>query len=144
LKLLAHLKAAKAYSELSRAQRLKVGAVLVKDDRIISVGYNGTPAGGSNECEYLDPIEGLTTKAEVVHAEMNAIAFAARNGVNTDGCTMVVTHSPCFECSKLLVQSGVKEIYYETEYRLVDALEFLRAHNVIVEKIDDETKTRST
>lgn len=147
LKLRAHMKAAKAYAELSRAKRLKVGAVLVKDDRIISVGYNGTPAGGSNVCEELvqdGPTTEWVTKPEVVHAEMNVIAFAARNGVNTDNCTMVVTHSPCFECSKLLVQSGVKEIWYEEEYRLIDALQFLRDHNVKVERLDDEEKTGKT
>lgn len=143
----AHLKAAKAYAELSHAKRLKVGAVLLRDDRIISIGYNGMPSGFPNECEgptadpkdyrgggggeFITPV----TLPEVVHAEMNAIAFAAKAGVSTEGCTMVVTHSPCFECSKLLMQSGVKHIYYETEYRLTDSLEFLKKGGIEVKKI---------
>lgn len=147
----AHLKAAEAYAELSYAKRLKVGAVLVKDGRIVSVGRNGMPPGGTNVCEEKRPrwdeesfhnrehggYKGteLVTKPGVCHAELNAIAFAARNGVATDGCIMVVTDSPCFECSKLLVQAGIKEIYYKTEYRLTDSLEFLREYGVKVEKI---------
>lgn len=143
----AHLNAAQGYAKLSHAKRLKVGAVLIKDDRIISVGYNGMPSGMDNECEgptanLKDYRGGLgekiitpVTKPEVVHAEMNAIAYAAKNGVKTDGCTMVVTHSPCFECSKLLMQAGVKEIYYETEYRITDSIDFLKSNNIIVEKI---------
>lgn len=153
----AHLKAAKAYAELSHARRLKVGAVLLQEDRIISVGYNGMPSGMDNNCEVvtsvLEPVNQLArevtykTKPEVVHAEMNVIAFAAKNGVATNGCTMVVTHSPCFECSKLLMQAGVKEIYYETEYRLTDSLDFLRTNNIKVERIgnaSEETRTTST
>lgn len=143
----AHLKAAKAYAELSHSKRLQVGAVLVKDDRIISVGYNGMPSGMDNNCENIvlvptnDPTtvneveKRLVTKPEVVHAEMNVIAFAAKNGVPTEGCSMIVTHSPCFECSKLLMQAGVKKIYYETEYRLTDSLDFLRKGGIEVEKL---------
>lgn len=146
-RLSAHLKAAKAYAELSHAKRLQVGAVLVKDDRVISVGYNGMPSGMDNTCEYessgLADMEKLPdgsstrikTKPEVVHAEMNVIAFAAKNGMPTDGCTMIVTHSPCFECSKLLMQAGVKTIYYETEYRITDSLDFLKSGGVEVIKI---------
>lgn len=126
----AHLKAAKAYAELSHAKRLQVGAVLVKDDRIISVGYNGMPSGMDNVCEY----QGVT-RLEVVHAEMNVIAFAAKNGVATDGCSMIVTHSPCFECSKLLMQAGVKTIYYEIEYRLTESLDFLKNNGIEVIKL---------
>lgn len=151
----AHLKAAQAYAELSHAKRLKVGAVLLKDDRIISVGYNGMPSGMDNECEYLVDMLGpkgehlheLQTRPEVCHAEMNVIAFAAKHGgIGTDGCTMVVTHSPCFECSKLLMQAGVKEIYYEKEYRLTDSIDFLKSNNIIVLEIpnDESKKTRST
>ena len=138
-RLKAHLKAAYAYAELSRAKRLKVGAVLLNDDRIISVGYNGMPSGMDNTCEVGD-----VTRPEVVHAEMNAIAFAAKNGVATKGCTMVTTHSPCFECAKLLVQAGVEEIYYDVEYRLTDSLEFLRSNNVTVERISDAEASRTT
>lgn len=132
----AHLKAAKAYAELSHAKRLQVGAVILKEDRIISVGYNGMPSGMSNICEFKNKVTGfLQTKPELVHAEINAIAFAAKNGVSTDGCTMVVTHSPCFECSKLLFQSGVKHVYYETEYRITESLEFLKKGGIEVKKI---------
>lgn len=145
-RLQAHLKAAHAYADLSKAKRLQVGALLLKEDRIISIGYNGMPSGMDNTCEDLIAIpviidghavlkRELKTKPELVHAEMNAIAFAAKNGVATEGCTMVLTHSPCFECSKLIVQAGIKEIYYETEYRLTESLDFLRKLNIKVKKI---------
>ena len=127
----AHLDAAKAYSKLSKAERLKVGAVLVKDDRVISVGYNGCPSGGSNICE--DVIDGeLVTKPEVLHAEENCIAFAAKNGIATEGCSMITTHSPCFACSRLLIQAGVKNVWYETKYRDISGLDLLKNHNVEV------------
>lgn len=138
-RLQAHLKAAYAYSDLSHAKRLKVGAVLVKDDRIISVGYNGMPSGGSNQCENsyktIDDKSYFETRPEVVHAEMNCIAFAARNGMATQDCSLVITHSPCFECCKLLLQAGVKAVYYDEEYRDLKGLEFLRDYSVIVEEI---------
>lgn len=134
-KLKAHLKVAQAYAGLSTARRLKVGAVLVKDDRPVSVGYNGTPSGYDNVCELY--INGqLETKPEAIHAEANVIAFAAKNGVSTDGCIMVITDSPCFECSKLIVQSGINAVYYQTEYRITDSLKFLEENNVLVQKID--------
>ena len=144
-RILAHLEAAKAYAKLSSARRLKVGAVLVKDDRVISVGYNGTPTGGSNCCEELvqDALDAVVwvTKPEVLHAEENCIAFAARNGIATDGCSMVTTHSPCFPCSRLLIQAGVKNVYYETEYRNVSGIELLKKHRVSVERLElDEEK----
>lgn len=127
----AHLKSAQAYGELSYAKRLKVGAVLIKDDRVISIGYNGTPSGRDNKCED----ESGQTKPEVVHAEMNVIAFAAKNGVSTNGCIMVITDSPCYECSKLIIQSGIKAVFYEREYRLIEGIYFLRDCGLIVEKI---------
>ena len=105
-KISAHLKAAEAYAELSRAKRLKVGAVIVKEDRIISIGFNGTPVGQSNVCEDNDG----NTLPSVVHAESNAIMFAAKNGMSTKNCTLVVTHSPCFECAKMIVQCGIKHL----------------------------------
>lgn len=138
-RLRAHLKAAYAYSELSYAVRLKVGAVLVKDDRIISVGYNGMPSGGSNVCEIqskVDPTAPLATKPQVVHAEQNVIAFAAKNGIATEGATLVITHSPCFECCKLLIQAGIKHIYYDQEYRDTDPIQFLRDYSITIERID--------
>ncbi len=124
----AHLQAAKAYAQLSYAKRLKVGAVLVREDRVISVGYNGTPSGFSNVCEesFTNIYSESPTKKEVVHAEMNCIAFAAKNGIATDGATLIITHSPCFECCKLLVQAGIKEVFYDLEYRDKSGLEVLR------------------
>lgn len=144
-KIKAHLNAAKSYAELSYAKRLKVGAVIAKDDRIISVGYNGTPSGRDNECEYNIPIyensfklvgHKLETIPEVVHAEMNAIAFASKLGVSTDGAALIITHSPCFNCSKLIVQAGIKELYYETEYRDVGALIFLASCGIKIRRIE--------
>lgn len=139
LKIEAHLKAAKVYAELSHAQRLKVGAVLVKDNRIISIGYNGMPSGMDNECEYVvtapDGSPVIHTKPEVVHAEANSILFAAREGIPTNGCTMIATHSPCYECSKMIIQSGIKEVYYETPYRVKDSIDFLIKAGVEVVKI---------
>lgn len=143
LKLKAHLNAAQGYARLSHARRLKVGAVLVRDDRIISLGYNGNPRGGPDDCETAEPVmtqlDGeytmYTTKPEVVHAETNVIAFAAKYGVPTDGCSMVITDSPCYECSKLIIQSGIKEVYYEREYRDVSGIKFLKEYKVKVEKL---------
>ena len=137
-----HLKAAKAYGELSYAKRLKVGALIVKEDRVISTGRNGTPTGRDNDCEYIsynvhgEPI--LVTKLEVCHAEMNAILFAARNGTSTNGCSLIVTHSPCFECSKMIVQCGIKEVYYDKEYRDLSAIDFLKECGIKVEKINNK------
>lgn len=127
----AHLKAAEAYAELSYAKRLKVGALIVKEDRVISTGRNGTPVGRDNFCE-IDSI----TKPEVVHAEENAILFAARNGTKIEGCTLITTHSPCFECAKMIVQSGIKEVYYSEEYRDLSPVTFLKECGVIVHRIE--------
>lgn len=144
-RLQAHMKAAYAYAELSHAERLRVGAVLVRDDRIISVGYNGMPSGGPNDCEVVTgELDGhgrykeapqLMTRPEVVHAEMNSIAFAAKNGIATEGSTLVVTDSPCFECCKLLMQSGVKHVVYNREYRQTDGLLFLEDYDITVTRI---------
>jgi dCMP deaminase len=135
-KISSHLKVAKIYAELSHATRLKVGAVIIKDDRPISVGRNGTPSGYDNTCEYLVG-DALATRPEVIHAEANAIAFAAKNGVSTDGCDMVLTHSPCYDCSKLIIQCGIKNVYYEERYRITDSIEFLANNNINVIKIGD-------
>lgn len=130
-KLRAHLKVAQAYAELSTAKRLKVGAVLIKDDRPIAVGYNGTPSGYDNRCE---DDEG-NTRPEVLHGEANAILFAGRKGIPS-GCVMVTTDSPCFECAKMIIQVRIKAVYYANEYRLTDSLKFLEENNVLVQKID--------
>lgn len=147
------MKVAQAYAELSHARRLKVGAVLVRDDRPVAVGYNGTPSGADNNCEYEVelpqenlkfkqlPMSELRTKQSVVHAETNVIAFAAKSGVSTDGCIMVITDSPCYECSKLIIQSGITEVYYLREYRLTESLDFLRENGVKVEQYKEESGT---
>lgn len=133
-KLNAHLKAAKAYAELSHCKRLKVGAVIVRDDRIVSVGYNGMPSGGSNVCECIKDGE-LVSKPYVIHAEKNAIAFAAKHGLSTTDAMLVVTHSPCQECCTLIIQAGIKEVYYEEAYRDTKPIEFLERHGVACQEI---------
>jgi len=135
-KINAHLAVAKAYAKLSKAKRLQVGCVLIKNDRPISVGYNGTPTGSSNICE--EEFEGkLITLQEVIHAEANALMFAAKNGMSTKNCVAVLTHSPCYECSKLFIQAGIKKIYYEKSYRITGSIDFLIKNNVAVIKIGD-------
>lgn len=130
-KINAHLKAAQAYAELSRANRLKVGAVIVKEDRIISIGFNGTPIGQNNICEDKNG----DTLPSVVHAESNSILFAARIGISTEGATLVITHSPCFQCAKMIVQCGIKEVHYKEEYRDTSSIKFLQECDVSVHKI---------
>jgi len=126
----AHMKAAEAYAELSHAKRNHVGAVIVKENRVISVGYNGMPAGWDNVCE-----DGLATRPEVLHAESNALMFAARTGTATDGCDLVVTLSPCFECAKLILQSGIKAVYYKEQYRDPSGISFLKQSQIKVEHV---------
>lgn len=126
---------AKRFAQLSSAQRLQVGAIVVKDDRIISIGYNGMPSGWDNCCE--DEImengwPGLKTKPEVLHAEMNAIAKLARGTESGEGATLFVTHQPCIECAKLIYQSGIQAVYYQYPYRLEDGLNFLKKSGVQV------------
>lgn len=105
-------------SQLSRCNRKKVGAIIVKDGNIVSFGYNGTPTGFCNECEEND-----VTKDEVIHAEMNAILKA---GTKTQGATMYVTMSPCIECAKIIKQSGLKCVVYDELYRDTQALQKLK------------------
>ena len=135
----AHLKAAESYAELSHSRRAKVGAVIVKDHRVVSVGYNGMPSGWDNNCE--DELKWpngvvvhLVTKKEVLHAEMNALMFAARNGIPTDGASLVMTLSPCFECSKAIYQAGIKSVFYRDQYRDTSGIDFLRQCRVHVAK----------
>jgi dCMP deaminase len=106
--------------QASRAERLKVGAVLVKDDNIIAFGFNGTPAGFDNECE----LDGVT-KPEVLHAESNAIAKCAKSTYSSDGATLYVTVSPCFECAKLVIQAGINCVYFKSLYRDMTGLGLL-------------------
>jgi len=135
----AYMDVAKRFAQLSYAKRLKVGAVIVKDDRIIAYGYNGTPAGWDNECEtctHIDDVGNptLVTKPEVLHAESNAIAKLARSPESGEGSILFITHSPCIECAKLIYQSGIKTVYYGESYRNSDGIDFLQASKVGVVK----------
>lgn len=131
----AYMQTAQTFAELSSAQRLHVGAIIVKDDRIISIGYNGMPAGWSNVCEDVAEDGTLTTKAEVLHAESNALAKLARSNDSGDRADLFVTHSPCLECAKLIYQSGIKNVYYANSYRDDSGLQFLKKSNVNVEQV---------
>ena len=123
---------AESFAKLSSAVRLQVGAIVVKDDRIISIGYNGMPSGWDNCCEdeqrtvvTQDTVRKLVTKPEVLHAETNAIAKLAKSSESGLGATMFVTHSPCIECAKLIYQSGISTVYYKNNYRSDDGINFL-------------------
>lgn len=155
----AYMKVAGVFADLSHAQRLHVGAIIVKDDRVISIGYNGMPSGWDNNCElkeymsrdtggWLDPEEieqrwpfedsqgryKLVTKPEVLHAESNAIAKLARSNESGVGADLFVTHSPCLDCAKLIYQSGIKRVYFGQAYRSNHGIEFLTKSGVEVEQ----------
>ncbi len=135
------MKTAKIFAELSQARRLHVGAIVVKDDRIISIGYNGMPAGWDNNCEetYYDETgnEKLKTKSEVLHAETNAIAKLAKSSDSGFGADIFITHAPCIECAKLIYQSGINGVYYSENYRDDTGIEFLKKSGVKIEKLDN-------
>jgi dCMP deaminase len=162
----AYMKTAETFAELSHAKRLHVGAIIIKDDRIISIGYNGMPAGWDNNCEdkvwdsgsggWLSPEEivkqypyeeyhpeakrvvryGLKTKSEVLHAETNAIAKLARSTESGLNATMFITHSPCLDCAKLIYQSGISTVFYRDSYRSEDGVQFLKKSGITVEQIN--------
>ena len=138
----AYMKTAEVFSELSHARRLHVGAIVVKDDRIISIGYNGMPAGWDNNCEETifqqDGTESLKTKPEVLHAETNAIAKLARSNESGLGADLFVTHSPCLDCAKLIYQSGISRVWFGRQYRDDSGILFLRASGVQVEQFDTD------
>ena len=122
-----YLRMAAIWSENSYCKRRQVGALIVKDKMIISDGYNGTPSGFENVCE-----EDNVTKPYVLHAEANAITKIARSGNNSNGSTLYVTDSPCIECSKLILQAGIKRVVYAREYRLTDGVDLLRRAGIDV------------
>ena len=126
---------AKRFAQLSYAQRLKVGAIIVKDDRIVAYGYNGMPSGWDNNCE-----EENKTRPEVLHAESNAIAKLARSNDSGLDADIFITHSPCIECSKLIYQSGIKRVYFGEQYRSTDGLDFLTASKINVIQVDTITE----
>ena len=135
----AHMKAAEVYSQLSSAKRLKVGCVVVKDNTIIGIGYNGMPSGWDNDCEIeiQQPVGrvDLVTKPEVLHAETNAIAKISRSTNSSDSASLFVTHAPCLDCAKIIHQAGINSVYYRNTYRSTDGVEFLGKCGVHVEKV---------
>jgi dCMP deaminase len=147
---------AKRLSQLSHARRLQVGAVIVKDDTVISYGYNGMPAGWDNNCEHrvyanewtVDANEwqykddegklyNLKTKPEVLHAESNAISKLARSHNSGSDADIFITHSPCLECAKLIYQSGISRVFYSQDYRDSSGIDFLLQSRIPVEKIGE-------
>ena len=136
----AFMDTAERFARLSSAKRLQVGAVVVKDNRIISIGYNGTPAGWSNDCEEFVSLSDDTvvnrTKDEVIHAEANAVSKLARDGESGNGADLFCTHAPCIQCAKLIYGAGIKKVYYRSTYRDTLGIDFLEKCNIEVEKVD--------
>jgi dCMP deaminase len=150
----AYMKTAETFAGLSHARRLHVGCIVVKDDRIISIGYNGMPAGWDNNCEDEIPCNNgeykrqqlpktadiwtsynLKTKPEVLHAETNAIAKLARSNESGLDADIFITHAPCLDCAKLIYQSGIKRVWYGAEYRDSAGIDFLKRSGVEVENV---------
>jgi len=132
IKHISYLKMASEWSSNSCCKRKKVGAIIVKDQMIISDGYNGTPAGFNNDCEDING----NTNWYVLHAEANAITKLAKNASgNADGSTLYVTLSPCTECSKLIIQTGIKHVIYKEEYRDLDGLKILKESGITVSQL---------
>ena len=134
------MKTAETFAELSHARRLHVGAIVVKDDRIISIGYNGMPAGWDNDCEDQTYDEDgfhitLKTKPEVLHAETNAIAKLAKSNESGMGATMFITHAPCLDCAKLIYQSGIGSVLYRDAYRDTSGITFLEKSGIEVTQV---------
>ena len=123
-------------STLSKAERKKVGCLIVKDTQIIAEGYNGTPKGFDNDCEYYDDAQEIHTKPEVLHAESNAITKLARSTNSSSGSTLYVTLAPCYDCSKLIIQSGIKRVVFLEQYRAAySGLALLEKARVKVEQL---------
>ena len=145
----AFMDTAERFAQLSSAKRLQVGAVVVKDNRIISIGYNGMPSGWTNECEkkvytLTQPAEfldedgssyNIVTKDEVIHAEANAISKLARSNDSGLGSDMFISHAPCVHCAKLIYGAGISKVYYRNSYRDTDGIDFLTKCNIEVEKV---------
>ncbi len=127
-----YLEMAAVWAKNSYCTRRQVGAILVKDRMIISDGYNGTPSGFENVCED----ENGVTKPYVLHAEANAITKVARSGNSSEGATLYITDSPCMECAKLIIQSGITRVVYAREYRIIDGVDLLRRAGIQVDKFE--------
>ena len=135
---LRYLRMARIWAENSYCKRRQVGALVVKDKMIISDGYNGTPSGFENVCE-----DNNVTKPYVLHAEANAITKLARSSNNSEGSTLYVTASPCIECAKLIIQSGIKRVVYAEKYRLDDGIKLMQRAGIKVEYLNPEETTSS-
>ena len=141
-----YMKIAYDIAELSYAERRKVGCIIVKDDdQIISFGYNGTPHGFDNSCEeinypefgYREGVDGYeVTKSEVLHAESNAIAKLAKSTLSSKGAKLYITMSPCYQCAKLIIQSGIAEVFYDEEYREYGGILLLEKAHIKVTKLN--------
>jgi len=150
----AYMDVAGRFAKLSSAKRLQVGAIVVKDDRIISIGYNGMPVGWTNDCEnkvYADAWSidnnlweyqeedgtayNLKTKPEVIHAEANAIAKLAKGSQSGDGSTMFLTHAPCIDCAKQIYTAGIKKVYYRDSYKDTLGVDFLTKCDIMVDRV---------
>jgi dCMP deaminase len=142
----AYMDVAETFAELSSARRLHVGAIVVKDDRIISIGYNGMPSGWDNNCEDeivvavvggnpQREIKELKSKPEVLHAETNAIAKLAKSNESGMGATMFITHAPCLDCAKLIYQSGIGSVLYRNTYRDTSGITFLERSGIKVTQV---------
>ena len=144
-----HMSVAAVYSEVSSARRLKVGCVIVKNNTIIGIGYNGMPSGWDNNCEdeirYPDA-EGVTlkTKPEVLHAETNCIAKLAKSNESGLGATMFITHAPCLDCAKLIYQSGINSILYRNSYRDTSGVTFLEKSGIQVTQVKNRGNNTPT
>lgn len=126
-----YIEMAHVWAKNSYCKRRQVGALLVKDRMIISDGYNGTPSGFENICEEEDN----TTKPYVLHAEANAITKVAKSNNSSEGSTLYITDSPCMECAKLIIQSGIVRVVYDKKYRITDGLDLLERAGVKVEQL---------
>lgn len=134
----AYIKMADALSTLSYAKRAKVGCLIVNEGgQIVSQGYNGTPSGFDNCCEY-EHEGNLTTKGDVLHAESNAISKCAKWGGSTNNSTLYVTMSPCYECAKLIIQAGIKRVVYKDEYRDTTGIDLLRQAHIEVTRYEGD------
>jgi dCMP deaminase len=138
----AYMDVAERFAQLSTARRLQVGAIVVKNDRIVSIGYNGMPSGWDNNCEEEmkwpnGHIAHLKTKPEVIHAEANAIAKLAKSSESGKDSVMFLTHAPCMDCAKQIYTAGIKNVYFRSNYRNTDGLTFLEKCDIIVNQVND-------
>lgn len=129
-----YINIAKETAQLSRAERLKVGAIIVKNNNIIAFGFNGTPSGWINKCER-ETEDGLITVPEVIHAEMNCLYKLAKSNESGEGAAMFISHNPCFECSKGIFMAGISEVYYRKDYRCKKGLDFLKKCGIFTCKL---------